>query len=54
MWPEGVFSGYNYEDILFLKDIFSKYFNSDHLILFGINRFDKNKKGVYNINHILN
>ena len=32
VWPEGVFSGYNYEDIFFLKDIFSKYFNSDHLI----------------------
>ena len=54
VWPEGVFSGYNYEDILFLKDIFSKYFNSDSLILFGINRFDQNKKGSYNSLIIVN
>ena len=54
VWPEGVFSGYNYKDILFLKSLFSKYFNSDHLILFGINRFDENKKGVYNSLIIVN
>ncbi len=54
VWPEGVFSGYNYEDILFLKDIFSKYFNSDHSILFGVNRFDETKKGIYNSLIIVN
>ncbi len=48
VWPEGVFSGYNYDEILELKDLFSNNFNDNHLILFGINRLDTNLKGFYN------
>ena len=48
IWPEGVFSGYSYEDILFLKDSFSKYFSKNHFIIFGINRYDEKKDGYYN------
>ncbi len=48
IWPEGVFSGYNFQEIKFMKDIFNKNFNNNHFILFGINRLDKELKGFYN------
>ena len=31
VWPEGVFSGYNYKEIAFLKDMFSKKFQKKSL-----------------------
>ena len=37
IWPEGVFSGYNYEDIRLYRSLFLKSFSEDHLILFGTN-----------------
>ena len=54
IWPEGVFSGYSYEDILFLKESFSKYFGNNHYIVFGINRYDEKKEGFYNTLLIVN
>ncbi len=48
IWPEGVFSGYSYDDILFLKESFSKYFSNNHFIIFGVNRYDEKKDGFYN------
>ena len=48
IWPEGVFSGYSYNEILTLKNIFQNNFSKNHFILFGINRIDKKKKGFYN------
>ncbi len=48
VWPEGVFSGYSFEEIIFLKEIFFNNFTEDHLILFGVNRLDAKKKGHYN------
>ena len=54
IWPEGVFSGYSFDEILFLKKTFEKNFKSDHLILFGINRIDKKIGGYYNSLLIIN
>ncbi len=54
IWPEGVFSGYSYKEILNLKKIISSNFNKNHFILFGVNRFDKKKKGFYNSLVIIN
>ncbi len=54
IWPEGVFSGYNFESIIGLKEIFYNNFGESHLILFGINRFDKKKNGLYNSLIIVN
>tara|TARA_B110000211_G_scaffold210514_1_gene248638 strand:+ start:690 stop:2255 length:1566 start_codon:yes stop_codon:yes gene_type:complete len=48
VWPEGVFSGYNFEEILEFKYIIEENFNKNHLILFGINTFDQEKNGLYN------
>ena len=45
VWPEGVFSGYSFKEIIYLKEIFLKNFNENHYILFGVNRSDE-KKGV--------
>jgi apolipoprotein N-acyltransferase len=54
IWPEGVFSGYSYEDILFLKESFSKYFSNNHYIVFGINKYDEKKDGFYNTVLVVN
>ena len=48
VWPEGVFSGYSYKELLFLKEKFSQNFGKNHFILFGINRQSKDENGLYN------
>ena len=54
IWPEGVFSGYSYEEILSLSSKFSNYFDKDHYVVFGINRLDKKRNGFYNSLVIVN
>ena len=54
VWPEGVFSGYSYSEILGLKKIFSENFNKNHFILFGINKADNEKGALYNSLVIVN
>ena len=54
IWPEGVFSGYSYKELLSLKEIFSNNFDKDHHILFGVNREDRKKNGIYNSLVIVN
>ena len=48
IWPEGVFSGYSYSEIVIFKDLFKKYFTKDHYIIFGINDLDKSTGSFYN------
>ena len=48
VWPEGVFSGYSFNEISNLKSIFKENFSKNHLILFGINKVSKKEKGIYN------
>ena len=40
IWPEGAFSGYSYNELKYLKNIFKKNFSKNHLILFGVNKLD--------------
>ena len=54
VWPEGVFSGYSFEEIFFLKENFSSNFNNNHHILFGINRYNLEKKAYFNSLVIVN
>ncbi len=54
IWPEGVFSGYSFKELRALKKIILKNFKNDHLILFGVNRFDEQKNGYYNSLIIIN
>jgi len=48
IWPEGVFTGYNYSDILQFKDLVKKSFSNKHFILFGINTNNENNNKNYN------
>ena len=48
IWPEGVFSGYSFDEIRIFKKSFFNNFGEDHLIVFGINYLDKEKIGYYN------
>jgi apolipoprotein N-acyltransferase len=48
IWPEGVFSGYSYSEILIFKDLIYKNFGKNHHIIFGINKLDKNTGLFYN------
>ena len=37
VWPEGIFTGFNFEQIKQYKSLFEEAFSENHLILFGIN-----------------
>ena len=54
IWPEGVFSGYNFSQLQILKKTIEKNFSSNHFILLGVNKLDDEKKGVYNSFVVLN
>jgi apolipoprotein N-acyltransferase len=48
VWPEGVFSGYSYNEILIFRDLIDRSFSKNHYIIFGINKLEKNTNSFYN------
>ena len=48
IWPEGIFSGYSFNEILIFKDLIKKNFNKDHYIIFGVNKLNKKTNSFYN------
>tara|TARA_B100000963_G_scaffold342806_1_gene344008 strand:+ start:370 stop:1929 length:1560 start_codon:yes stop_codon:yes gene_type:complete len=48
VWPEGVFSGYSYNEVLIFKDLVNENFSKNHLILFGINKIEKDTGNFFN------
>jgi len=48
IWPEGVFSGYSFEQILIFKELISKSFSNNHYIIFGANRLEPTSGYFYN------
>ena len=48
VWPEGVFSGYSYNEILNFKELFKKSFSKNHLIILGSNKLDLNSGQYFN------
>ncbi len=48
IWPEGVFSGYSYNEILIFKELISKKFSEKHHIIFGTNKLDPESGRFYN------
>jgi len=48
IWPEGVFSGYSYNEIKIFKDLIKKNFSTNHHIVLGMNTSDKNTDSFYN------
>ena len=54
IWPEGVFTGYNFSEIKKYKDLFKNNFSTEHLIIFGINTQDENSNKFYNSLLVIN
>jgi apolipoprotein N-acyltransferase len=54
IWPEGVFSGYSYNEILIFKNLIKTNFSKNHQIIFGVNKLDKKKESFYNSLIIVN
>ncbi|MDC1092541.1 apolipoprotein N-acyltransferase [Pelagibacteraceae bacterium] len=48
IWPEGVFSGYNFEEIKIFEDIIKNNFNENHFIIFGINKLNELTGSLHN------
>ena len=48
IWPEGVFSGYSYEEILVFRELIRKNFSKKHTIIFGSNKLDTKTGNFYN------
>ena len=48
IWPEGIFSGYSFNEILIFKDLIKRNFNKNHYIIFGVNKLDKSTGLFYN------
>ena len=45
IWPEGVFSGYSFDQIQILRKPIEENFSENHFILFGVNKLSNDKKG---------
>ena len=54
IWPEGIFTGFNYSEISQFSDLIKNNFNENHLILFGINTSDENSGEYFNSLVIVN
>ena len=54
IWPEGVFTGFNFDEISRFKGQIKKNFNDNHLILFGINTLDKRTGEYFNSLIVIN
>jgi len=48
IWPEGVFSGYSYDEVFAFKELILKNFSKEHTIVFGINQLDPKSGNFYN------
>ena len=48
IWPEGVFSGYSYSEVLVFKDLIFKNFSTKHSIILGVNRKKPNSNNFFN------
>ena len=54
VWPEGVFSGYSYNEILIFKDLILNNFSKKHYILFGINKLEPKSGNFFNSMLVIN
>ena len=54
IWPEGVFSGYSFNEILIYKDLISDHFSQNHLIVFGTNKLNPTSGKFFNSMIVIN
>ena len=48
VWPEGVFSGYSYNEVLTYKNLIKKKFSKNHIIIFGSNKQEPRSGDFFN------
>ena len=48
IWPEGVFSGYSFDEIKVFREIIRKNFSQEHIIVFGVNKLEKKSGKFFN------
>jgi len=53
IWPEGVFTGFNFQQIKEYHKLFEEAFSENHLILFGSNTFQENSKNGDTFNSLI-
>ena len=53
VWPEGVFTGFNFEQIKEYKSFFEEAFSDNHLILFGSNTSQKKTNKLETFNSLI-
>ena len=54
IWPEGVFSGYSYNEIISFKELILNNFSEKHFIVFGANKLDILSGKFYNSMIVVN
>jgi len=54
VWPEGVFTGFNFEQVKQYKSMFEETFSDNHLILFGVNTLVESNSKIFNTLVIVN
>ncbi len=54
IWPEGIFTGYSFDEIYKFKDLINRNFSNNHLILFGVNTIDEVSGNYFNSLVIVN
>ena len=54
IWPEGVFSGYSYDQILIFKKLIFQNFSKEHYIIFGTNTLNPISQDYFNSMIIVN
>ena len=54
IWPEGVFSGYSFEEIKIFKNLILDNFSKDHTIVFGANKLDPSSGNFFNSMFVIN
>ena len=53
VWPEGIFTGFNFQQIKKHRALFEEAFSEDHLILFGVNTVQENKNSYETFNSFI-
>jgi len=54
IWPEGVFSGYSFDEISVFKKMIINNFSKEHIIVFGANKLDKKTGKFFNSMLVIN
>ena len=54
IWPEGVFSGYSFDEVSIFKEMIRTNFSKEHIIIFGANKLDKKTGNFFNSMVVVN